>query len=99
MSAACHLITPKAIMGWQCGVFFLAENWEVCRYMASRPISTVVEAAADRYATLLPEVIDVLLLSMGEDGHIVSLFSDSAALRETLEEWGWSLCTSRHFSA
>lgn len=67
--------------------------------MASRPTSTVVEAAADRYATLLPEAIDVLLLSMGEDGHIVFLFSDSAALRETLEEWGWSPCTSRHFSA
>lgn len=41
------------------------------------------EAAADRYAALLPEVIDVLLLSMGEDGHIASLFPYSVALRET----------------
>lgn len=45
--------------------------------------SPVVEAAADRYAALLPEAIDVLLLSMGEDGHIASLFPHSAALRET----------------
>ena len=45
--------------------------------------SANVEAAADRYAALLPEVIDVLLLSLGEDGHIASLFPHSAALRET----------------
>lgn len=45
--------------------------------------STNVEAAADRYAALLPEAIDVLLLSVGVDGHIASLFPLSAALSET----------------
>jgi 6-phosphogluconolactonase len=43
-----------------------------------------VEAAANRYAALLPETIDVLLLSVGEDGHIASLFPHGAALRETV---------------
>lgn len=42
-----------------------------------------VEAAADRYSALLPEAVDVLLLSIGEDGHIASLFPHSAALHET----------------
>ena len=90
---------PESNYGMAMRNFFLAENWEVCRYIASRPTSTVVEAAADRYATLLPEAIDVLLLNMEGDGHIVPLFLHSAGLRETLEEWGWSPCTSRHFSA
>jgi 6-phosphogluconolactonase len=42
-----------------------------------------VEAAADLYADSLPEVIDILLLSMGEDGHIASIFPNSSALWET----------------
>jgi len=40
-------------------------------------------AAGDLYAALLPKAIDVLLLSIGEDGHIASLFPHSAALHET----------------
>lgn len=35
---------------------------------------------AERYAVLLPENLDVLLFSMGEDGHIASLFPGSPAL-------------------
>jgi len=45
--------------------------------------SNDLDAAADRYTDMLPEVIDVLLLSVGEDGHIASLFPHSVALHET----------------
>jgi 6-phosphogluconolactonase len=39
---------------------------------------------ADRYASILPNKIDVLLLSIGEDGHIASLFPyDNFALEES----------------
>jgi len=41
------------------------------------------ETAALNYERLLPEEIDVLLLSVGEDGHIASLFADSPALQES----------------
>lgn len=42
------------------------------------------EAAARRYETLLPETIDIILFSVGEDGHIASLFPCSDALREVV---------------
>lgn len=45
--------------------------------------SSDLDAASQRYAEALPEEIDVLLLSVGEDGHIASLFPNSDALKET----------------
>jgi 6-phosphogluconolactonase len=44
--------------------------------------SADIKAAATRYERLLPAAVDVLLLSVGDDGHIASLFPKSAVLFE-----------------
>ena len=44
--------------------------------------TTDLETATQRYADLLPDLIDVLLLGVGEDGHIASLFPNNASLQE-----------------
>ena len=40
------------------------------------------EGSANAYQSMLPRAIDFLLLSVGEDGHIASLFPHSVALNE-----------------
>jgi 6-phosphogluconolactonase len=58
----------------------IPKTCEVMRMSAELPDP---EVAAATYEALLPERIDVLLLSMGEDGHIASLFPQSLSLFET----------------
>ncbi|WP_372522351.1 6-phosphogluconolactonase, partial [Sulfuricaulis sp.] len=44
------------------------------------------EAAADEYARRLPERLDLIILGVGEDGHTVSLFPGSSALKERVRK-------------
>jgi 6-phosphogluconolactonase len=39
-----------------------------------------IESAVRKYEEMLPESPDILLLGVGEDGHVASLFSESSAL-------------------
>ena len=42
-----------------------------------------LDLSARSYESILPESIDIMILSIGEDGHIASLFPDSPALLVT----------------
>ncbi len=73
---------PESNYGMAMGTLFEAGMPQGCTVHRMEAESYDLEAAADRYAAVLPESIDILLLGVGEDGHIASLFPYSAALHE-----------------
>lgn len=75
---------PESNYGLAMRILFqrgVPKDCTVSRMHAERPDR---EAAAEAYVEQLPSSIDVLLLSVGEDGHIASLFPHSPALLERL---------------
>jgi len=67
-------------MVWR--VLFAGGVPQACRVLRMEAEDADRDAAASRYGSDLPEKIDVLLLGVGEDGHIASLFPGSSALAE-----------------
>ena len=65
-------------MVWR--VLFATGLPEGCRVLRMEAEDADRDGAASRYGSDLPERVDVLLLGVGEDGHIASLFPGSSAL-------------------
>lgn len=57
-----------------------------CTFSAVDTTSLSIEQAAKIYNDQIPRNIDILILGVGEDGHIASLFKNSKALIETTQK-------------
>jgi 6-phosphogluconolactonase len=74
---------PDSNYGMTISALFPDGIIENCKIERIRGEETDRDIEAGRYSKLLPESVDLLLLSVGTDGHIASLFPHSEALNES----------------